>query len=51
VVAVRGEDLEVTIWEIFQEHILANRASKDACMANFSMSIIRMGFFNLAPTF
>ncbi|MDR1591082.1 MAG: MFS transporter [Puniceicoccales bacterium] len=51
VVTVHTEEPEVTFREIFQEHILPNRALWYVCMANFFVYIIRMGFFNWAPTF
>ena len=42
---------EITFREIFFEHILPNRALLYVCAANFFVYIIRMGFFNWAPTF
>ncbi|MDR2200989.1 MAG: MFS transporter, partial [Puniceicoccales bacterium] len=42
---------EVTYREIFMKHILPNKALWSVCMANFFVYIIRMGFFNWAPTF
>ncbi|MDR2372018.1 MAG: MFS transporter [Puniceicoccales bacterium] len=51
VVTVHSEEPEVTFREIFLEHILPNRALWYVCMANFFVYIIRMGFFNWAPTF
>ncbi|MDR0740811.1 MAG: MFS transporter [Puniceicoccales bacterium] len=51
VVAVHSEEPEVTFREIFLEHILPNRALWYVCIANFFVYIIRMGFFNWAPTF
>ncbi|MDR2735529.1 MAG: MFS transporter [Puniceicoccales bacterium] len=41
----------VTLREIFLEHILPNRTLWYVCFANFFVYIIRMGFFNWAPTF
>ncbi|MDR0590246.1 MAG: MFS transporter [Puniceicoccales bacterium] len=46
----KGEEV-VTFREIFMEHLLPNRALWYVCMANFFVYIIRMGFFNWAPTF
>jgi sugar phosphate permease len=51
VVTVHSEEPEITFREIFLEHILPNRALWYVCMANFFVYIIRMGFFNWAPTF
>jgi phosphoglycerate transporter family protein len=51
VVTVHNGEPEVTFREIFREHILPNRALWYVCMANFFVYIIRMGFFNWAPTF
>ncbi|MDR0351412.1 MAG: MFS transporter [Puniceicoccales bacterium] len=45
----KGED--VTLKEIFFEHILPNRTLWYVCFANFFVYIIRMGFFNWAPMF
>jgi len=46
------EDSEaVTLREIFLEHILPNPSLWFICCANFFLYIIRMGFFNWAPTF
>jgi sugar phosphate permease len=42
---------EITIKEVMFEHILPNKALWYVCMANFFVYIIRMGFFNWAPTF
>ncbi|MDR2812544.1 MAG: MFS transporter [Puniceicoccales bacterium] len=51
IIAIRSEEPEVTFREIFLEHILPNRALWYVCVANFFVYIIRMGFFNWAPTF
>jgi phosphoglycerate transporter family protein len=48
---VTEEGGRITFKEIFMEHILPNRALWYVCMANFFLYIIRMGFFNWAPTF
>ncbi|MDR3317787.1 MAG: MFS transporter [Puniceicoccales bacterium] len=45
------EEEAVTFREIFMKHILPNKALRYVCMANFFVYIIRMGFFNWAPTF
>jgi sugar phosphate permease len=45
------EDEETTFRELFLTHILPNRSLWYVCMANFFVYIIRMGFFNWAPTF
>jgi phosphoglycerate transporter family protein len=42
---------EITFKEVFFEHILPNKSLWYVCMANFFVYIIRMGFFNWAPTF
>ncbi len=42
---------DITFKEVFFEHILPNKALWYVCMANFFVYIIRMGFFNWAPTF
>jgi phosphoglycerate transporter family protein len=42
---------EITFREVFLEHILPNKSLWYVCMANFFIYIIRMGFFNWAPTF
>jgi sugar phosphate permease len=41
----------ITFKEVFFEHILPNKSLWYVCMANFFVYIIRMGFFNWAPTF
>jgi phosphoglycerate transporter family protein len=51
VIKVHKGEPEITFREIFLEHILPNRALWYVCMANFFVYIIRMGFFNWAPTF
>lgn len=40
-----------TFKEIFLKHILPNRTLWLICMANFFLYVVRMGFFNWAPTF
>jgi sugar phosphate permease len=42
---------DITFKEVFFEHILPNKSLWYVCMANFFVYIIRMGFFNWAPTF
>ncbi|MDR0595716.1 MAG: MFS transporter [Puniceicoccales bacterium] len=42
---------EITLKEVLFKHILPNKALWYVCMANFFVYIIRMGFFNWAPTF
>ncbi|MDR1435285.1 MAG: MFS transporter [Puniceicoccales bacterium] len=49
--SVPGDGEAVSFRGIFMEHILPNRALWYVCMANFFVYIIRMGFFNWAPTF
>ncbi|MDR0417849.1 MAG: MFS transporter [Puniceicoccales bacterium] len=51
VITMHSEEPEITFREIFLEHILPNRALWCVCVANFFVYIIRMGFFNWAPTF
>ena len=46
-----SDDEEITFKEMFMEHILPNKALWYVCCANFFLYIIRMGFFNWAPTF
>lgn len=47
--AEKGE--RATLKEIFLEHILPNKPLWYVCIANFFVYIVRMGFFNWAPTF
>jgi phosphoglycerate transporter family protein len=48
----RHPDAEkVTLREVVFEHILPNKALWYVCMANFFVYVVRMGFFNWAPTF
>ncbi|MDR1432815.1 MAG: MFS transporter [Puniceicoccales bacterium] len=42
---------DITFKEVFFEHILPNKSLWYVCVANFFVYIIRMGFFNWAPTF
>jgi phosphoglycerate transporter family protein len=46
-----SDDEEITLREVFMEHILPNKSLWCVCMANFFVYIIRMGFFNWAPMF
>ncbi|MDR2806803.1 MAG: MFS transporter [Puniceicoccales bacterium] len=48
---VHQEEKAITFKEIFMKHILPNKALWYVCIANFFVYIIRMGFFNWAPTF
>ncbi|MDR1436000.1 MAG: MFS transporter [Puniceicoccales bacterium] len=41
----------VSMKEIFLKHIIPNRALWLVCWANFFLYVVRMGFFNWAPTF
>ncbi|MDR0727343.1 MAG: MFS transporter [Puniceicoccales bacterium] len=43
--------VHATFREIFYNHILPNRALWLVCWANFFLYVVRMGFFNWAPTF
>ncbi|MDR3143414.1 MAG: MFS transporter [Puniceicoccales bacterium] len=45
------EGESVTLREILLEHILPNPSLWYVCCANFFLYIVRMGFFNWAPTF
>jgi sugar phosphate permease len=44
-------DVHASFREIFLKHILPNRALWLVCWANFFLYVVRMGFFNWAPTF
>ncbi|MDR0428697.1 MAG: MFS transporter [Puniceicoccales bacterium] len=44
-------DTHAPFSEIFLHHILPNRALWLVCWANFFLYVVRMGFFNWAPTF
>jgi phosphoglycerate transporter family protein len=46
-----SDEEEVTFKEVFFEHILPNKSLWYVCMPNFFVYIVRMGFFNWAPTF
>jgi sugar phosphate permease len=46
-----SDDEAITFKEMFFEHILPNKSLWYVCMANFFLYIVRMGFFNWAPTF
>ncbi|MDR2664503.1 MAG: MFS transporter [Puniceicoccales bacterium] len=49
---LKGEEaVRISLKEIFLRHILPNRALWLVCMANFFLYVVRMGFFNWAPTF
>ncbi|MDR1401671.1 MAG: MFS transporter [Puniceicoccales bacterium] len=41
----------ITLREVFFEHILPNKSLWYVCFANFFVYIVRMGFFNWAPVF
>ncbi|HCR36612.1 MAG TPA: MFS transporter [Opitutae bacterium] len=45
------ENERISYREIFFEHILPNKPLWHMCIANFFIYVIRMGFFNWAPTF
>lgn len=45
------EPIHASFREIFMEHILPNRALWLVCCGNFFLYVVRMGFFNWAPTF
>jgi phosphoglycerate transporter family protein len=47
----REDGTKITMKEIFLRHILPNRALWLVCWANFFLYVVRMGFFNWAPTF
>ncbi|MDR0340116.1 MAG: MFS transporter, partial [Puniceicoccales bacterium] len=47
----KEEGPRISLGEIFLRHILPNRALWLVCMANFFLYVVRMGFFNWAPTF
>lgn len=47
----KGEGTHASFREIFMEHILPNRTLWLMCWANFFLYVVRMGFFNWAPTF
>ncbi|MDR1438113.1 MAG: MFS transporter [Puniceicoccales bacterium] len=49
--ACSNEDGHASFSEIFFQHILPNRALWLVCWANFFLYVVRMGFFNWAPTF
>jgi sugar phosphate permease len=44
-------EIHASFREIFLKHILPNRALWLVCCANFFLYVVRMGFFNWAPTF
>ncbi|MDR3144141.1 MAG: MFS transporter [Puniceicoccales bacterium] len=46
-----SSDENATFREMFMEHILPNKSLWYVCMANVFVYIVRMGFFNWAPTF
>jgi phosphoglycerate transporter family protein len=46
-----SDNEEITLKEVFLEHILPNKSLWYVCFANFFVYIVRMGFFNWAPTF
>jgi phosphoglycerate transporter family protein len=45
------DDEKITYREMFMEHILPNKSLWYVCLANVFVYIVRMGFFNWAPTF
>lgn len=45
------DDEDPSFKEIFMEEILPNKALWYVCIANFFVYLVRMGFFNWAPTF
>jgi phosphoglycerate transporter family protein len=47
----KEESSRISLKEIFLRHILPNRALWLVCLANFFLYVVRMGFFNWAPTF
>ena len=47
----KGESARISMKEIFLKHIIPNRALWLVCWANFFLYVVRMGFFNWAPTF
>jgi sugar phosphate permease len=49
--AAEGSSVYPSFREIFFTHILPNRALWLVCWANFFLYVVRMGFFNWAPTF
>jgi phosphoglycerate transporter family protein len=46
-----GNEPRASYREIFFEHILPNKPLWTICVANFFVYVVRMGFFNWAPTF
>ena len=50
-IPTHDDDDNTSFKKIFMKHILPNKALWYVCMANFFVYVIRMGFFNWAPTF